>query len=164
MYWKTFVCLCRQTMSRIYIFFNTVHSMSDMNNIYQFQNIWRIFTRVRAPTDRKTDGQTDRQTECINTFHPCWKVLKSITHLFMISRKTYYLYAHFCYYVPLNIFYFLSLYFLCRLYMGNEKRVGVSINRLVSFTCFSVIKKEKTKKKKLFKWNLKWFFKIKFLV
>ena len=28
--------------------------------------------RVRAWTDR----QTDRQTECINTFQLCWKVLK----------------------------------------------------------------------------------------
>ena len=33
--------------------------MSDMNIICQFQYIWKIFTRVRA--------QTDRQTECINT-------------------------------------------------------------------------------------------------
>ena len=31
-----------------------VHAISDMNNTYQFQEIWRIFTRVRAWTDRPT--------------------------------------------------------------------------------------------------------------
>ena len=50
MYQKTFVCLCRQTISRIYTIFNTVHAMSDINNIYQFEDIWRIFTRVRVRT------------------------------------------------------------------------------------------------------------------
>ena len=50
MYRKTFVCLCRQTISRIYTIFNTVHAMSGINNIYQFQDIWRIFTRVRVRT------------------------------------------------------------------------------------------------------------------
>ena len=64
MYRKTFVCLCRQTISRIYTIFNTVHAMSDKNNIYQFQDITKIFTRVRA----WTDGQTDKQTECIKHF------------------------------------------------------------------------------------------------
>ena len=55
MYRKTFVCLCRQTICRIHTIFNTVHAMSDMNNIYQFHDIWRIFTRVRARTDRQTN-------------------------------------------------------------------------------------------------------------
>ena len=50
MYRKTFVCLCRQTISRIYTIFNTVHAISDINNIYQFQDLWRIFTRVRVRT------------------------------------------------------------------------------------------------------------------
>ena len=71
MFRKTFVCLCRQTISRTYAIFNTVHAMSDINTIYQFQDIRRIFTRVRA----WTNGRTDRQTECINTFQLCWKVL-----------------------------------------------------------------------------------------
>ena len=26
---------------------------------------------------RRTDRMTERQTECINTFHLCWKVLKN---------------------------------------------------------------------------------------
>ena len=56
---KNFVCLYRQTIRRIYTIFNMVHAMLDMNNIYQFQDIWRIFTRVRARTDRWTDGQTN---------------------------------------------------------------------------------------------------------
>ena len=58
MYQKTFVCLCRRTVNPTYTIFNTVHAISDMSNIFKFQNIWRIFTRVRA----RTDGQTDRQT------------------------------------------------------------------------------------------------------
>ena len=48
MYRKTFVCLCRQTISRTYTIFYTVHAMSDINNMYQFQDIWRIFTRVKS--------------------------------------------------------------------------------------------------------------------
>ena len=55
--------------------------MSDMNNIFKFQDILRIFTRVRTGAD----GQTDRQTECINTFQLCWKVLKKENVFF--SRK-----------------------------------------------------------------------------
>ena len=31
MYWKTFVCLCKQTLHPIHIISNTVHSISDMN-------------------------------------------------------------------------------------------------------------------------------------
>ena len=70
------MCLCRQTISRIYTIFNTVHAMSDMNNIYQFQDIWRIFTRVRARTGRRTDGQTGRQT---NRMHKhFWTLLESV--------------------------------------------------------------------------------------
>ena len=71
MYRKTFVRLCRQTNSRIHTICTTVYAMSDMNNIYQFQDISRIFTRVTARTER----QTDRQIECINTFQHFWKVL-----------------------------------------------------------------------------------------
>ena len=55
MYRKNFVCLCRQTISRMFNVFNEVHAMSDMNNIYQFQDIWKIFTRVRARSDRQTN-------------------------------------------------------------------------------------------------------------
>ena len=67
MYRKTFVCLCRQTISRIYTIFNTVHAMSDINNIYQFQNIWRILTRVRAWTYGQTDRQTNRMHKHFST-------------------------------------------------------------------------------------------------
>ena len=42
--------------------------MPDMNSIYKFQDIWRIFTRVKA--------RTERQIEPIKTFQLCWKVLK----------------------------------------------------------------------------------------
>ena len=55
MYRKTFVCLCRQIVSRIYTIFNPVYAMSDINNLYKFQDISRIFTKVRAWTDRQTN-------------------------------------------------------------------------------------------------------------
>ena len=32
-----------------------VYAMSDMNNIYQFQDGWRIFRRVRAWTDKQAN-------------------------------------------------------------------------------------------------------------
>ena len=48
---KTFVCLCRRTNSRMHSIFNTVRTMSDMNNIYEFQDIGRIVMKVRACTD-----------------------------------------------------------------------------------------------------------------
>ena len=62
MYQKTFVCLCRRTVNPINTIFNTVHVILDMNNIFKFQNIWRIFTRVRACADGQTDRRTIRQT------------------------------------------------------------------------------------------------------
>ena len=52
---ENFVYLCKQTISCIHTIFNTVHAISDMNEIYQLQNILSIFTRVRAYTDRKTE-------------------------------------------------------------------------------------------------------------
>ena len=77
---ENFVCLCRRMVNPIYTIFNTVHTILDMSNIFKFQNIWRIFTRIRActdgQTDRQVDRQTDRQTECINNFQLCWNVLK----------------------------------------------------------------------------------------
>ena len=74
MYQETFVNACRRTNSHsqqkqivrnnepIYVIFNTVCARSDMKNIYQFQDISRIFTRVRSCTD----GQIDRQTDKLN--------------------------------------------------------------------------------------------------
>ena len=46
------------------------HSTINLNNIYKFKDIRRIFTRNRAFEDRWTNGQTD------NAIHICWKVLK----------------------------------------------------------------------------------------
>ena len=70
---KTFMYLCRQTLNPIHTIFSTVNSISDMNNICKFHEVWRIFTRIKV----YTDGQPDRQIECINNFQLCWKVLKS---------------------------------------------------------------------------------------
>ena len=46
MHWKNLVCLCRRTVSLLYIIFNAIHCISGMNNICKFQDNWRIFTRV----------------------------------------------------------------------------------------------------------------------
>ena len=75
MYRKTFVCLCRQTISFTYTIFNTVHAMSDINNIYQFIN-FKTFEEYLLELKHE---QTDRQTEGINAFQLCWKILKSVT-------------------------------------------------------------------------------------
>ena len=102
MYRKTFVCLCKQTISSICTIFNTVRTLSDMNSIHQFQDIGRIFMIVIARTGR----QTDRQTECINTFQLCRKVLKKehLTYLCMLLRK--YSKTLILTFKKLNIYYF----------------------------------------------------------
>ena len=46
----------RQTSSRIHVILNAVHAMTHNNNINQFQDIFKIFTRVRGA---ETDVQTD---------------------------------------------------------------------------------------------------------
>ena len=46
--------------------------MLNMSSICKFQDFRRIFMRIRTCTD----GQTDRQIECINAFRVCWKLLK----------------------------------------------------------------------------------------
>ena len=60
MYWKAFVCLCRRILNSMHTIFNTVHSVSDMNSTYKFQDISRIFTKVRACTDGQTNSKTDK--------------------------------------------------------------------------------------------------------
>ena len=63
MYRKNFVCLCKRIFSPIHTIFSIIHSISDMNKIYKFHDVGRIFTIVRACKD----GCADKQTECINT-------------------------------------------------------------------------------------------------
>ena len=36
---------------------------------------------------RRTGEQTDRQTECINTFQLCWKVLKSVAEAVSVAKS-----------------------------------------------------------------------------
>ena len=84
MYRKTFVWLYRQTISRMYTIFNTVYAISDTNKIYQFQDIWRIFTRVR---DEQTDIQTDRQTNRMHTHFST--LLESVKKKLMFCFRTY---------------------------------------------------------------------------
>ena len=59
---NSFVCLCSRTISSIYTIFNTTYSIVNLNNIYQFEDIQRVFTRTRAHAERQADSQTDRQT------------------------------------------------------------------------------------------------------
>ena len=49
------------------IYFNTIHVMSGMNSICKFQDIWKIFTGVRAWIDRQTNSMK-------NNFQLCWKM------------------------------------------------------------------------------------------
>ena len=71
MYRKTFVYFCRRTLTPMQAIFTAVHSVSNVNNIYKFHNIWRIFMRLRACID----GRTDKQTESINSFQLYRKTL-----------------------------------------------------------------------------------------
>ena len=57
MYRKTFECLCKRTLSPIHIIFNTVNSISDINSMHIFKDIWRIFTKVEPCADGRTDRQ-----------------------------------------------------------------------------------------------------------
>ena len=57
---KNFVSLCRWTFRPMFSIFNAVHSISNMNNIYKFQDVGSIFTRVMGE-------QTYKQTKCLNT-------------------------------------------------------------------------------------------------
>ena len=85
MHRKTFVCLCRQTIRRICIIFNKVHSMSNMNKIHQFEDKWRIFTRVRARTDRqinRTHNHFSTLLElCLCIIFQRWLKIKCIVQL-----------------------------------------------------------------------------------
>ena len=71
MYRKIFVCLCRQTISRIHTIFNPVHTTPDMNNICKFQDIRRMFTKARA--------YTDTQKEITNPFSTLLQNIKKKT-------------------------------------------------------------------------------------
>ena len=54
--------------------------MSNTKNIYQFQDIlYDIQEECLRELER---GQTDRQTECINTFQLRWKVLKRVIKIY----------------------------------------------------------------------------------
>ena len=55
MYEKTFVCHRRRNINPMYTIFNTVHEILDMNNIYYFQDTWRILKRDKTCKDRQTN-------------------------------------------------------------------------------------------------------------
>ena len=44
----------------MYTVFGTAHVISDINDIYQFQDIRRIFPRVRACSDGEAARQTNQ--------------------------------------------------------------------------------------------------------
>ena len=60
-----------------------------MNNIFKFQDIWRVLKRVRTCTERHADRQTDIQIECIIFFQLWWKVLKIVISGSFIQSKIF---------------------------------------------------------------------------
>ena len=63
---------------------------------YQFQDIWRIFTRVRARTDRQTDGRTDRQTDIQTSrmhkhFSTSFESVKN-NHIYSYKKRKHWMY------------------------------------------------------------------------
>ena len=68
----------------MYTIFYTVHAMLDKNNVINF----KIFEEDLRELERaQTDGRTDRQTKCINTFQHCWKVLKKEKSYVIFKRN-----------------------------------------------------------------------------
>ena len=59
----------------IYTYIQTKHSVVHLNNIYQFQDVWRIFKRTTA---YKTEGQIDRQLNWMHELY--WTLLESVSN------------------------------------------------------------------------------------
>ena len=55
-YRKTFVCLCRRTLSPIHTIFNMDHSISSVNRTYINFKTFEEYLREHT----ETDGQTDQ--------------------------------------------------------------------------------------------------------
>ena len=64
MYLNKLVCLYIRINSPIYAIFSAKHCRVKLINVYQFQDLRRIFTKIRA--------YTDWQTECIKLFNFIW--------------------------------------------------------------------------------------------
>ena len=62
MYWNSFACPCKGTVSPIGTFFNRKHSIVNLKIMHQ--NIYKNLSVLR---------QTDRQNEIIKTFQFRWK-------------------------------------------------------------------------------------------
>ena len=97
MYRKTFECLCRETISRLYTILNTVHAMLDIITHINFKTFDEYLRELECG---QTDRQTDRQTECLNIFQLCWKGLKKrvrkFQHLCAVSVDFYFFCYKFC--------------------------------------------------------------------
>ena len=74
--WEVF---CIRIISPICTVFNTKYSIVHFNKLYQFQD--RVFQFQEYLRDLELT-QKDRQTESINTFQLCWKVLKRAINIY----------------------------------------------------------------------------------
>ena len=54
------MCTRTQTIGHICTISNAKHSIVDLNSIYQFQDIQRIFTRIKVHTDTEIDKQANK--------------------------------------------------------------------------------------------------------
>ena len=68
MYRKIFVCLCRRTESLMCNIFNAVFAISDMNNIYKFQDIQEYTRRLQR-------AQLATQIDKANAYLPILRIL-----------------------------------------------------------------------------------------
>ena len=80
MYRKTFVCLCKQTISRMCNIFNMVHAMSDMNITHKFKDI-EEYSRVLK--HRETDRQRNRMHKHFSTLLESLK--KDFAHIVTLN-------------------------------------------------------------------------------
>lgn len=62
--------LCKRTINAAQLISNAVHTVVNHSNIYEFM-AFPVYLR------KLNHEQTDRESEFINNFLECWKVLKS---------------------------------------------------------------------------------------
>ena len=73
MYWNTFLCAYTWTVRPINTIFSRKRAIPDLNNLYPFQAIQRIFTKIRA--------RKDTQSNRIHNYFPI--LLESIQNNFL---------------------------------------------------------------------------------
>ena len=79
MYWNSFVYFCAQIITPIYIIYKPKNSIAGFKYTFQFRDISRIFTRLRACAGMQTEI----------TFHFFWKAFIELQKACMKKRNQF---------------------------------------------------------------------------